>query len=420
MPFTRREFVRGGVAAFTWGFAAPAFLSDIALAQGASSRNLVVLYLGGGNDSLNTVVSYGDPFYYSRRPTIAIPPGEVLQIGTDPSSRVLGLHPRLGGLLQIYNQGRLAIVQRTGYPNLSRSHFLGTDIWSSASMSAPQGPGWLGRYLDTLPLPVDPLVAWNTVRELPRTLLSRTVGVPSIPSPAQYAFASPNSGNETLFARQAATTIASHVPVDRPHLGFVNGNIQNAFATLDRVASVASYQSTVTYPNTGLGQAMRAVAGAIVRGIGTKVFWVQTGGFDTHASEGTSAAGAYVNLMSTVNDAVIAFYTDMVNQSLIANTTLLQFSEFARRVAENGSQGTDHGEGGVMMVLGGGVRGGIYGTSPDLNPFAGNPTLSSGGGDVRWDIDFRRVYAEVLDRWLGADSVAILGGDFRQRVGFLP
>jgi uncharacterized protein (DUF1501 family) len=124
--------------------------------------------------------------------------------------------------------------------------------------------------------------------------------------------------------------------------------------------------------------------------------------------------------MSTVNDAVIAFYTDMVNQSLIANTTLLQFSEFARRVAENGSQGTDHGEGGVMMVLGGGVRGGIYGTSPDLNPFAGNPTLSSGGGDVRWDIDFRRVYAEVLDRWLGADSAAILGGDFRQRVGFLP
>jgi uncharacterized protein (DUF1501 family) len=419
MAFTRRQFVRGGVAAFTWGFAAPAFLSDIALAQGATSRNLVVLYLGGGNDSLNTLVPYTDPFYYSRRPTIAVPPGEVLQIGADGAGRALGLHPRLAGLQQIYNQGRMAIFQRTGYPNQSRSHFLGTDIWSTGSMSAPQGPGWLGRYLDTLPVPVDPLVAWNTVRELPRTLLSRTVGVPSIPNPAQYAFASPNSGNEVTFARQAATAISSHVPVDRPHLGFVNGNIRNAFATLDRVATVAQYQPTVTYPNTGLGQAMRAVAGAIVRGIGTKVFWVQTGGFDTHASQGTSTAGSYFNLMATVNDAVTAFYTDMVNQSLIGQTTILEFSEFARRVAENGSQGTDHGEGGVMLAIGGGVRGGIYGTAPDLNPFPNNPTLSSSGGDVRWEIDFRRVYSEILDRWLGADSLAVLGGDFRQRLNFL-
>jgi len=421
MAFTRRQFVRGGVAAFTWGFAAPAFLSDIALAQGASSRNLVVLYLGGGNDSLNTVVPYGDPFYYSRRPTIAIPPGQVLQIGTDASQQVLGLHPRLTGLQQIFNQGRLAVFQRTGYPNQSRSHFLGTDIWSTASMTAPQGPGWLGRYLDTLPLPVDPLVGWNTVRELPRTLLSRTIGVPSIPNPAQYAFASPNgTGAEATYARQTATSIASHVPVDRPHLGFVNGNIQNAFATLDRVATVAQYQPTATYPNTGLGQALRAVAGAIVRGIGTKVFWVQTGGFDTHASQGTSTTGAYFNLMGTINDAILAFYTDMQNQSLLGQTTILQFSEFARRVAENGSQGTDHGEGGIMLALGGGVQGGIYGTAPNLQPFAGNPTLSSGLNDVRWEIDFRRVYSEILDRWLGADSVAVLGGDFRQRIGFLP
>ena len=125
------------------------------------------------------------------------------------------------------------------------------------------------------------------MRELPRTLMARTVSVPSIPNPTQYAFSSPNSGNEALFARQTAQRIASHVPVDRPHLGFVNGNVNNALATLDRVATVAQYVPTVTYPNTGLGSALRAVAGAIVRGIGTKVFWVQTGGFDTHASQGT-------------------------------------------------------------------------------------------------------------------------------------
>jgi uncharacterized protein (DUF1501 family) len=421
MDFSRRQFVRGGVAAFTWGFASPAFLSEVALAQGVSSRNLVVLYLGGGNDSLNTVVPYTDGFYYSRRPTIAVQAPEVLPIGSDVTGKPLGLHPRLTGLQAIYNQGRLAIFQRTGYPNLSRSHFQGTDIWSSANLAAPQSPGWLGRYLETLPEPIDPLIAWNTVRELPRTLMARTVGVPSIPNPSQYAFSSPNqsNANEALYARQTAQRIASHVPVDRPHLGFVNGNVNNALATLDRVATVAQYAPTVTYPNTGLGSALRAVAGAIVRGIGTKVFWVQTGGFDTHASQGQSNAGAYANLMATVNDAVFAFYSDMTNQSLIGNTTVLQFSEFARRVGENGSQGTDHGEGGVMMALGGGIRGGIYGTAPDLNPYPNNPTLSSGGGDVRWDIDFRRIYAEVLDLWLGANSVSILGGDYRQRIGFL-
>jgi uncharacterized protein (DUF1501 family) len=422
MAFTRREFVKGGVAAFTWGFAAPAFLSDVAQAQGAASRNLVVLYLGGGNDSLNTVIPYNDGFYYSRRPTIAVPANMVLQIGSDSGGNALGLHPRLTGLSSIFNQGRMAIIQRTGYPNLSRSHFLGTDIWSAASTTAPQGPGWLGRYLDTLPLPVDPLVGWNTNRELPRTMMARTVSVPSIPSPAAYAFSSPNTGNEAGYARTSATRISSHVPVNRPHLAFVNASAQGAFATMDRVATVAAYAPTAVYPNTGLGNALRAVAGAIVRGIGTKVFWVQTGGYDTHASQGagSQATGAYQSLMGTINDAILAFYTDMQNQGLIGQTTLLEFSEFGRRVAENGTQGTDHGEGGVMFALGGGVRGGIYGTAPNLNPAGnGGGTLSGNGGDVRWNIDFRRVYAEILDRWLGADSVAILGGDHRQYLNFI-
>ena len=149
---------------------------------------------------------------------------------------------------------------------------------------------------------------------------------------------------------------------------------------------------------------------------------MQTGGYDTHASQGagSQATGAYYNLMATINDAILAFYVDMQNQGLLGQTTLLEFSEFGRRVAENGTQGTDHGEGGVMFAIGGAVRGGIYGTAPNLNPFQGNPTLSSGGGDVRWEIDFRRVYAEVLDRWLGASSVAVLGGDYRNYVGILP
>lgn len=200
MSMTRRDFVRGGVAAFTVGFAAPRFLSDLAMAQGQSRRNLVVLYLSGGNDALSTVIPYTDSQYYARRPTIAIPAGSVLQIGSDRSGRPLGLHPRLTGLRNIFNAGRLAVVQRTGYPNSSRSHFEGTDIWSTGDPASPQGTGWLGRYLDRLPSPVDPLTGWSTVREIPRTLLSRTVGVPAIPNAQTYAFASPNGGTDAAFA----------------------------------------------------------------------------------------------------------------------------------------------------------------------------------------------------------------------------
>ncbi|HSL22762.1 MAG TPA: hypothetical protein VK886_14615, partial [Vicinamibacterales bacterium] len=182
MPITRREFVRGGVAAFTMGFAAPSFLADLARAQGSARRNLVVLYLSGGNDALSTLVPYNDNFYYSRRPTLAVPAAQALQIGSDRSGTALGLHPRLSGLKQIFEAGRLAIIQRTGYENSSRSHFQGTDIWSSADPRAPQGTGWLGRYLDLMPAPVDPLIAWNTSRETPRTLLAGGVGVPAIPN----------------------------------------------------------------------------------------------------------------------------------------------------------------------------------------------------------------------------------------------
>jgi len=185
MAVTRRDFIRGGVAAFTVSFTAPAFLSDIARAQGARSRSLVVIYLSGGNDALNTVVPYQDPFYYSRRPTIAVPAGTVLQIGTDSSGRALGLHPRLTGLQGIFNEGRLAIVQRTGYQNSSRSHFQGSDIWGTANPSNSTTTGWLGRYLETVPK--DGLSGWATTREVPRAMVSKDVSVPGIPDGDGFA-----------------------------------------------------------------------------------------------------------------------------------------------------------------------------------------------------------------------------------------
>ncbi len=412
MNFSRPQFVNGGVTAFTFGFAAPQVLCDIALAQGVPSRNLVVVYLSGGNDSLSMVIPYRDPFYATRRPSIAIPAGNVLQIGTDASGVELGLHPRLTGLRSVFDAGRLAIVQRTGYANQSRSHFTGFDIWGTASTSNTSGTGWLGRYLDLLQPPIDPLVAWNTVRETPRPLMARTVGVPAITSPATYQFSSPNTGAEAGYERAAQLRISSHIPVDRPHLAFVNSTTQAALGTLDRVATVATYTPSVTYPNNGFGQALRAVAGAMNKQIGTKVFWVQTGGFDTHASQGTNA-GAYVNLMATLGDGLKAFYDDLNNQSMLNNTVVLVYSEFGRRISENGSQGTDHGSGGNMMLLGGLVRGGIYGTAPNLNQDPANPTLENNAADVKWETDFRGVYAKILDSWLGSNSVTILGADYR-------
>jgi uncharacterized protein (DUF1501 family) len=402
------------VAAFTVSFAAPAFLSDLARAQGRAQRNLVVLYLSGGNDALSTLVPYTDAQYYARRPTLAVPAANVLQIGRDRAGNALGLNPRLPGLKSIFDAGRMAVIQRTGYPNSSRSHFQGTDIWSTADPGSPQGTGWLGRYLDLLPAPVDPLTAWSTVRETPRALLARTVGVPSIPSVSGYALASPNTPADAAYARDSALRIASHLPGDRPHLAFVNGTAQGAFATLDRVAQVASYAPSVAYSNNGFSQALRAVAGAINKGVGTRVFWVQTGGYDTHAGQSTNAAnGAYSNLMATLNDGVTTFYRDLENQGMLQDTLILQFSEFGRRISENGSQGTDHGAAGLMLAIGGTVRGGIYGTAARLQASPDNPTLENNGGDVRHETDFRSVYARVIDSWLGADANAVLGGNFR-------
>src|SRR6266516_822380 len=378
---TRRAFLKDGVAAFTISFTAPAFLSDLARAQGASSRNLVVLDLTGGNDGLSMLVPYTDSAYYSRRPTLAIPAGSVLQVGSDSSGKALGLHPKLTGLKDIFNQGRLALIQRVGYENSSRSHFFGTDIWSTANPSNSTGNGWVGRYLSTLPSPLDPLVAWNTTGDTPHAFQSATVSVASIPSVTGYAFNSPNTGSEATLERAAATSIASHMPVDKPHVAFVSTSVQ----------------------------------GAMAKGTGTRVFGVQTGGFDTHASQDTNTdTGAYVKLMVTLNDGLTAFYNDLRNQGLLNQSLLLSFSEFGRRISENGSKGTDHGSASVMLAIGGSVRGGLFGSAPSLTADPQNPTLENNTADVKYENDFRSVYAKVIDNWLGGDSVAVLGGNFKK------
>jgi uncharacterized protein (DUF1501 family) len=146
--------------------------------------------------------------------------------------------------------------------------------------------------------------------------------------------------------------------------------------------------------------------------IGTKVFWVQTGGFDTHSAQGANQ-GVYVNLMAAVNDGILAFYDDLNNQGLLSSTLVILYSEFGRRISENGSAGTDHGAAGLMMALGGGVRGGLYGTAAELRQDIANPSLENNAGDVKFETDFRSVYAKVVDGWLGSNSINILAGDFK-------
>ena len=418
MAMTRRDFVRGGVAAFTRR------LRRAVVSHGHRPGAGAIAPQPGRalSERRQRWTQHRDSLrrsqYFARRPNLAIPAASVLQIGTDSAGNRLGLNPRLTDLRSIFNSGRLAIIQRTGYPNSSRSHFQGTDIWSTAiRVAAIHGVAG--------PLPGSHAGACRSFDRLGHRARD-TAHAPredgrhrGHPQRRRYSFASPNAGADAAAARQSATRIASHVPVDQPHLAFVNSTAQAAFATLDRVAMVASYTPSVAYPNNGFGQALQMVAGAISRGIGTSIYWVQTGGYDTHSGQNTNIAnGSYNGLMTTLNGGLFAFYRDMQNQGLLSDTLVIQFSEFGRRISENGSNGTDHGAASLMMAMGGGVRGGIYGTAPNLNP-NGNPTLENGNQDVRYETDFRSVYARVIDNWLGGDSTSILGANFQNGPNFI-
>ena len=254
--------------------------------QGAG-RGISSSCTGGGNDSLNTLVSH------KTRPTtagvpIAVPAGQVPQVHRRRGARTWTA-PAVGGLLNVFNQGRLALVQRAGYENC-RSHFEAGDIWGTANPQSFSGSGWLGRYLDTLPRPLDALAAWHTTAETPHALLSALSGVPAIANAGSYTYASPNRGSAALQERAAAQAMATNPASGRPHLAYVNSTSLGAIQTLDRVALVTSYTPSVVYPNEGFAQSLRTVAGAIVKGVGSRVFWVTTGGYDTHSGQGGGAA----------------------------------------------------------------------------------------------------------------------------------
>ncbi len=364
---------------------------------GAADRCLVVINLFGGNDGLNCVVPHGDERYYSLRPSLAIPRNTVLAIDAH-----VGLNPGMRSLKAMYDKGMVAIVQGVGYPNPDHSHFRSTEIWQTAAPDQYEHTGWLGRYFDEASLSQKNLFKGVAVSKvLPEVLVSDRTDIPAIPGLGEYAMAADRDAR----ARSAFSNENSdrRLPFDSPYLAHVmevEGNAQRSSEQLPKL--IAGYVTKASYPATGLGRSLALAAQIVGSKLGTKAIYVEHGSFDTHVSQ----VATQNRLLSQLSDALGAFYADLAAHGNERRVLTLTFSEFGRRIDENGSRGTDHGEASPLFLIGGSVKGGLYGAVPDLG--------STNMGNVRYSVDFRSVYATVLERWLGLPSSTVLNGTFRK------
>jgi len=402
-PITRRSFLASGVAGLGLAATAPHFLSLSSRAFAASQppqadRVLVVLQLSGGNDGLSMLVPFADPAYHRARRTAAVDANALLKLND-----TLALHPQLEQLRALYDNSRLALVQGVSYPNPNRSHFKSMDIWHTADLRGrARDTGWLGRAVDACcPDVTDPELMINVGRTIPYALLGKLHKPISFENAEQYRW----TGN----------------PTDRAEFERLNGPATAAgqIRWLHRVAvdarrsskeiraAAAGYQPKADYPRSRLAGDLRTVAALIAGEHVTRVYYVGFGGFDTH----TNQRARYDSLMRELDPAVGAFWTDLRAQGNSKRVLMLSFSEFGRRVEENASGGTDHGVAGPMLLLGDSVRGGLHGRTPSLTDLDGN-------GDLRMQADFRSVYGEVLDDWMGVPSDTLLGSRF-QKLGLL-
>ena len=405
MKTTRRDFLKHGLGATTLlasGATFPLFLGKSAHALSRTpedERILVVVQLSGGNDGLNTIIPYRDDAYRKARPTIAIPESQVLRLDDD-----LGLHPELAGLKRLYDEGQLGVIGNVGYPNPDRSHFRSMDIWHTASVEPERAQtGWLGRFADAAGHAHGGKAARDDIRppaalhlddtSLPLALAARESSIPSI------------RDIESFRLRGATSEMREALAVSRPgasdDLDFVQRLAVESCRNADRIDAVADRGAKRgAYPNHPLGQRLRQVATLIGADFGPRLYYTSIGGFDTHSRQ----ALVHGPLLRALGDSIAAFYDDLRARGLQDRVLMVTFSEFGRRVAENGSLGTDHGAAAPMFVVGPRCRPGLHGERPDLE------NLDS--GDVRHDVDFRSVYASVLRDGLGADPKAILGASY--------
>lgn len=364
---------------------------------GSANRCLVLINLYGGNDGLNCVVPHGDDRYYRVRPNLAIDRNDVLAI----DSRV-GLNPGMRSLKALYDKGMVAIVQGVGYPNPDHSHFRSTEIWQTAAPERYEHTGWLGRYFDEAGLPQDNLFKGVAVsRVLPEVLVSNRTDIPAIPGLGAYSLlADRDAAARQAFSHQARDRSLPFASPYLAHIMEIEADAQRSSEELPRL--VSGYTAKASYPATGLGRSLALAAQIVGSNLGTKVIYVEHGSFDTHVSQ-TKTQNA---LLSQFSDAIAAFYEDLAAHGDARRVLTVTFSEFGRRIEENGNRGTDHGEASPLFLIGGGVKGGLYGAAPDLS--------ATNMGNVRFTVDFRSIYATVLERWLGRPAAGVLGGEFRQ------
>ena len=362
---------------------------------------LVVVQLTGGNDYMNTVIPYGDPLYQDNRPTVGIPVGQVLPIDDH-----LGFNPAMQPIKDLYDQDKVAVINGIGYPNPNRSHFRAMDIWHTCEPDKIANEGWLGRVIRDLdPNAENVLTGVNFGRGLPRAMALSGVPVASVAVLENYGvltgIADPQqrTGALELFARMYAPVSGTGPVMD--YLGRTGLDALKGADVLKTAPSL--YQSTVEYADSPIGQNLQGIAKVLLAGLGTRIFYTQQAGYDTHASQTTVQPKLLGELAQGIRD----FCADLREHEASDNVLIFVFTEFGRRVKDNGS-GTDHGSGGMAMAIGDPVNGGLHGEFPSMKQ---EDLLE---GDLRFNVDFRGVYSTMVERWLGLDPVSVVGGNFEQ------
>jgi uncharacterized protein (DUF1501 family) len=373
------------------------------MATSKQDNVLVVLQLSGGNDALNTIIPYADPRYLENRPVVRIEPEKVL-----PINDRIGFNPALEPIKALWDQGKVAIIQGIGYPHPNRSHFRSMDIWHTCEPDKVGTEGWLGRAIrDIDPSHDNVLTGVNFGRGLPRALAVPGVPVASVGNLETYGVLTGIQGEDQ---RTEALGLFSNMYAPRLGRTLVKEYISQTGVDALKGADILStapqqYASTVQYGGDTVAQYLRNIAQVHFAGLGTRIMYTTApqNSFDTHASE----LGKHTQLWQDVSNGVSAFYQDLQEHHAGDNVVILLFTEFGRRVHDNGS-GTDHGSGGIAFVIGDAVKGGLYGEYPSLAP---EKLLE---GDLHYNNDFRGTYATLLEQWLGLDSKPIVGGSFEQ------
>jgi uncharacterized protein (DUF1501 family) len=381
------------------GRVVPGFLADAArAAEPGKDTVLVVLELTGGNDGLNTVIPYADDLYYKARPTLAYKKDQVLRVDDH-----VGLHPGLRGLDPLLKSGGLAAVLGVGYPNPNRSHFESMDVWQSADPTGGRKTGWLNRGAVELQAQGGGVPALQVGPEkLPLALRGPASGVASLNGGQPFALKVGGTPDERPERQKLFDDLAkmSEPPAGDGLLPFVQGRQLETYSTVEQLREALAKVAPNGQLSTALGQKLGLVAQLIDKGLGTRVFYVAQDGFDTHSGQ----APVHQKLLEELAGAVQALFAALRPGGHDKRVVVMTFSEFGRRVQENGSRGTDHGAGSCLFVAGPAIKGGAVGKHPSL--------ANLDNGDLRHHTDFRSVYATLLDGWLGCESKAVLGEKF--------